>query len=102
MHLGHVQDRLAELGSLMQRMATKTDIERIELTLSQMATKAEVAADVKALRDEMDRIRPSTLAKQVVAICLGITVIAGAAGIGLAIVRAIDRIPSHAQVAPKP
>lgn len=100
-HLGHVQERLAALGSLMQQMATKADLDRIELAMSQMATKAEVAAEVKAIRDEVERNKPATLAKQIVAICLGLTVIAGAAGIGLAIVRAIDRIPSHAQVTPK-
>jgi GMP synthase-like glutamine amidotransferase len=101
-HLGYVQERLSELGNLMQRMATKTDIERIELAMSQMATKAEVAAEVKAIRDEVERNKPATLARQIVAICLGITVIAGALGVGLAIVRAIDRIPAQSQqVAPK-
>ncbi len=86
----------------MQSMARKSDIDDIKDTMSKLATKAEVEAKILALKEEVERNKPATLAKQIVAISAGIVVVASLFGLGLAIVRAIDRIPAHASVSAKP
>ncbi len=89
-HLSNMQVRLQELASVMQNMATKSDIEGIRLSMSTLATKAEVEAKVEALRLEVQRNKPGTLARQIVAIAAGLTVVASAVGLLVAVVRAFD------------
>jgi acyl CoA:acetate/3-ketoacid CoA transferase alpha subunit len=89
-HLSNVQSRLGELVASMSNMATKSDIEGIKLSMSTLATKAEVEAKVEALRLEVQRNKPGTLARQIVAIAAGLTVVASAVGLLVAVVRAFD------------
>lgn len=92
-HLSNVQSRLVEIQHVMQGMATKSDVTRIEAAMAQLATKAEVAAEIKAVRDELQNSKPATLLRKFL---LGCTAVAGGAallGIMLEVSRWIDRVP---------
>jgi hypothetical protein len=92
-HLGNVQARLGEIAHVMQGMATKSDITRIESTMAQLATKAEVAAEIKAIRDEVHRTKPATLIRRFAVACATIAGGAAAFGILLEVFRWIERSP---------
>lgn len=92
-HLGNVQARLAEIAHVMNGMATKHDVTRIEAAMAQLATKAEVAAEIKAIRDEVHRGKPATLLRNFMVACAAIA--GGAAGFGivLEIFRWLEKAP---------
>ncbi|MFN6251747.1 MAG: hypothetical protein ACK4Y5_06670 [Acetobacteraceae bacterium] len=92
-HLGNVQARLAEIAHVMNGMATKHDVTRIEAAMAQLATKAEVAAEIKAIRDEVHRSKPATLLRNFMVACAAIA--GGAAGFGivLEIFRWLEKAP---------
>ena len=92
-HLSNVQSRLADIAHVMQGMATKSDITRIESTMAQLATKAEVAAEIKAIRDEVHRTNPGTLIRRFAVACAAIAGGAAAFGILLEVFRWIERAP---------
>ena len=92
-HLSNVQLRLSEIALAMQGMATKADVDRIEKSMAQLATKAELDAEVKAIRDELQRTRPGTLLKQAVTLLAAVAIAATVFGIAAEIFRVVDRIP---------
>jgi hypothetical protein len=77
----------------MQGMATKSDITRIEATMAQLATKAEVAAEIKAIRDEVHQSKPGTLIRKFMVACAAVAGGAAAFGIVLEVFRWIERTP---------
>jgi hypothetical protein len=92
-HLGNVQSRLTDIAHVMQGMATKSDITRIEATMAQLATKAEVAAEIKAIRDEVHQSKPGTLIRKFMVACAAVAGGAAAFGIVLEVFRWIERTP---------
>lgn len=92
-HLSNVQSRLAEIATTMHGMATKHDVTRIESAMAQLATKAEVAAELKAIREEVHRAKPATLLRNFMVACAAIA--GGAAGFGivLEVFRWVERVP---------
>ena len=96
-HLSNLQTRVAEVAQQMQgmanNMATRQDIDGIKLSMAALATKAEVAAEIASIREEVNRNKPATIWKQFVSVCLGLAVVVSAAGLVVAAVRAFDRIP---------
>jgi hypothetical protein len=92
-HLGNVQARLAEIAHVMNNMATKSDVTRIEAAMAQLATKAEVAAEIKAIRDEVEQVRPGTLIRRFMLTCAAVAGGAAAFGVMLEVFRWIERTP---------
>ena len=92
-HLSNVQSRLAEIAQTMNSMATKADVTRIESAMAQLATKAEVAAEIQAVRDEVNRSKPGTILRKFLIGCTAVAGGAAAFGIVLEIVRWVDRVP---------
>ena len=95
-HLSNLQQRVAEVAQGMQNMATKADIESIRSSMAALATKAEVAAEIHAIREEVERNKPSTLARQLVAFCAGLMVGAAVAGLFLQIAEWAKQQPAAA------
>jgi hypothetical protein len=92
-HLSHVQSRLAEMALLMQTMATKNDVTRIESAMSQLATKAEVAAEIHAIREEVNRIKPANILRQFVLLCAAVAAVGALFGLLRELVTWADRVP---------
>lgn len=76
-HISNLQSRMTEVLSAMQNTATKADIEGIKISMSSLATKAEVASEIAAIREEVKRIKPTTIMRNVSAI-LGLVTLVGA------------------------
>lgn len=92
-HLSNVQSRLVEIQHVMQGMATKSDVTRIEAAMAQLATKAEVAAEIKAIRDEVQRSKPATLLRNFMVGCAAIAGGGAALGLLIELSRWIERAP---------
>lgn len=92
-HLSNVQSRLVEIQHVMQGMATKTDVTRIETAMAQLATKAEVAAEIKAIRDEVHRSKPATLLRNFMVACAAFAGGGAALGLMIELFRWFDRVP---------
>ena len=92
-HLSNLQMRMAEIGTAMQNMATKGDIDGIKLSMSTLATKAEVAAEISAIRDEVQRNKPGTILRNVAAILGFVTLLGAVTALIVESVRAYDGRP---------
>lgn len=92
-HLSNVQSRLVEIQHVMQGMATKSDVTRIEAAMAQLATKAEVAAEIKAIRDEVQRSKPATLLRNFMVACAAFAGGGAALGLMIELFRWFDRVP---------
>lgn len=92
-HLSNVQSRLSDIAHVMNTMATKHDVTRIETAMAQLATKAEVAAEIKAIRDEVHRSKPATLLRNFMVACAAFAGGAAALGVALEVFRWIERAP---------
>jgi hypothetical protein len=80
-HLSNLQQRVAEIALSMQQMATKQDIDSIRVSMGLLATKAEVAAEIQAIREEVNRNKPSTIGRTAVSVMAGLLVLVAAVGV---------------------
>lgn len=92
-HIWHLQRSQSENSLLLSKMATHEDIKGIHATIATLATRSELDQKIGALRDELNRTKPATLGKQLIAWALGLTVVFAAGALVLRIAQAIDRIP---------
>jgi hypothetical protein len=88
-HLSNLQGRIADLAAALNNMAintaTKADIDSIKMSLSTFATKTEVAADLRELRLELDRSKPSTMLRNFAAVLAGIAALGAVVAMVLAV-----------------
>ena len=98
-HLSNLQSRITELVAAQQAMAnnvaSKSDIEGLRHSMSALATKAELAAEIKAIRDEVDRIKPGTLLRQFTAILAALGAFGAVAALLLSIGGWVAQVPQQ-------
>jgi hypothetical protein len=98
-HLSNLQSRITELVAAQQQMAnnvaSKSDIEGLRHSMSALATKAELAAEIKAIRDEVDRIKPGNLLRQFTAILAALGAFGAVAALLLSIGGWVAQVPQQ-------
>jgi len=95
-HISNLQSRMTEVLSAMQNTATKADIDGIKISMSSLATKAEVASDIAAIREEVQRNKPGTLMRNVAALLGMITLVGAVVALMFEGVRSYDGRPGVA------
>lgn len=98
-HLSNLQSRIQELVAAQQAMAnnvaSRSDIEGLRHSMSALATKAELAAEISAIRAEVERIKPGTVLKQLTAILAALAAFGAVAALVLSIGGWVARVPQQ-------
>lgn len=98
-HLSNLQSRIIELVAAQQAMAnnvaSKSDIEGLRHSMSALATKAELAAEINAIRIEVDRIKPGNLLRQFTAILAALGAFGAVAALLLSIGGWVAQVPQQ-------
>lgn len=103
-HLSNLQSRIQELVAAQQAMAnnvaSKSDIEGLRHSMAALATKAELAAEIAAIRAEVERIKPATLLRQLTAVLAALGAFGAVAALVLSIGGWVARVPQNAMPQP--
>lgn len=100
-HLWHTSQQLQALHEKVSHMATHDDIRGIKETIAMLATRQEVDDKVSALREEMNRQKPSALFTTVVRVAAGVVVLVAFGAMVIEVAESYSAMKRAAHVAPK-
>ena len=98
-HLSNLQSRIQELVAAQHAMAnnvaSKSDIEGLRHSMAALATKAELAAEISAIRAEVERIKPGTVLRQLTAVLAALAAFGAVAALVLSVGGWVARVPQQ-------